>query len=46
MRNHFHLVLERPTGNRVTGMRWWLSADTSRLTHRQKLTPHHRLIRG
>jgi REP element-mobilizing transposase RayT len=26
MRNHFHLVVETPQGNLVTGMRWFLSA--------------------
>jgi putative transposase len=37
MRNHFHLVLETPNANLVEGMRWFLSAYTIRLNHRQKL---------
>ncbi len=40
MRNHFHLVLETPNGNLVEGMRWFLSAYTIRLNHRQKLFGH------
>src|SRR5256885_6104532 len=40
MRNHFHLVLETPNGNLVDGMRWFLSAYTIRLNHRQKLFGH------
>ena len=40
MRNHFHLVLETPNANRVAGMRWFLSAYTIRLNHRQKLFGH------
>jgi putative transposase len=40
MRNHFHLVLETPHANLVEGMRWFLSAYTIRLNHRQKLFGH------
>ena len=40
MRNHFHLVLETPNANLVDGMRWFLSAYTIRLNHRQKLWGH------
>jgi REP element-mobilizing transposase RayT len=40
MRNHFHLVLETPNANLVEGMRWFLSAYTIRLNHRQKLFGH------
>ena len=31
MRNHFHLVVETPNVNLVSGMRWFLSAYTIRL---------------
>ncbi len=37
MKNHFHLVVETPNANLVEGMRWFLSAYTIRLNHRQKL---------
>jgi len=40
MRNHFHVVLETPHANLVEGMRWFLSAYTIRLNHRQKLFGH------
>ena len=40
MRNHFHLVVETPNANLVEGMRWFLSAYTIRLNHRQKLFGH------
>src|ERR1039458_6601445 len=40
MGNHFHLVLETPNANLVAGMRWFLSAYTIRLNHRQKLFGH------
>jgi putative transposase len=40
MRNHFHLVLETPNANLVDGMRWFLSAYTIRLNHRQQLFGH------
>jgi len=37
MRNHFHVVIETPQPNLVTGMRWLLSAYTLRLNHRHQL---------
>jgi putative transposase len=40
MPNHFHLVVETPNANLVAGMRWFLSAYTIRLNHRQKLSGH------
>src|SRR6267142_2515004 len=40
MNNHFHLVVETPNANLVAGMRWFLSAYTIRLNHRQKLFGH------
>jgi len=40
MRNHFHMVVETPNANLVEGMRWFLSAYTIRLNHRQKLFGH------
>ncbi len=40
MRNHFHMVIETPSGNLVDGMRWFLSAYSIRLNHRQKLFGH------
>src|ERR1041384_5399936 len=40
MRNHFHLVVETPNANLVDGMKWFLSAYTIRLNHRQKLFGH------
>ena len=40
MKNHFHLVVETPNANLVDGMRWFLSAYTIRLNHRQKLFGH------
>ena len=40
MRSHFHLVLEKPDANLVEGMRWFLTAYTIRLNHRQKLFGH------
>ena len=40
MRNHFHLVVETPNADLVAGMRWFLSAYTIRLNHRQKLFGH------
>jgi REP element-mobilizing transposase RayT len=40
MRNHSHLVLETPNANLEEGMRWFLSAYTIRLNHRQKLFGH------
>jgi REP element-mobilizing transposase RayT len=40
MRNHFHLVVETPEPNLVAGMRWFLSAYTTRLNRRHKLFGH------
>jgi hypothetical protein len=40
MSNHFHLVVETPSGNLVAGMRWLLSTYTNRLNHRQQLCGH------
>ncbi len=37
MKSHFHLVVETPNANLVDGMRWFLSAYTIHLNHRQKL---------
>ena len=37
MRNHYHLVLETPDANLVTGMVWLQSSYTIRLNHRHKL---------
>ena len=40
MKSHFHLVVETPNANLVDGMRWFLSAYTIHLNHRQKLFGH------
>lgn len=32
LRHHFHLVAETPSANLVAGRRWFLSADTIRLS--------------
>jgi len=40
MGNHFHLVIETPNGNLVTGMRWFLSTYTARFNRRHKLFGH------
>jgi putative transposase len=40
MRNHFHLVLETPNANLVSGMSWLLSTYTNRLNKRHKLVGH------
>jgi REP element-mobilizing transposase RayT len=40
MRNHFHLVVETPQGNLVTGMKWLLGTYTSRFNRRHKLFGH------
>jgi putative transposase len=40
MGNHFHLVLETPEANLVSGMRWLLSTYTIRFNHRNKLFGH------
>jgi REP element-mobilizing transposase RayT len=38
MRNHYHVVLETPNANLVSGMAWLQSTYTIRLNHRHKLT--------
>ena len=40
MPNHYHLVLETPNANLVTGMAWLQSTYTIRLNHRHKLFGH------
>jgi len=40
MPNHFHLVVETPQPNLVTGMKWWLGTYTSRFNRRHKLFGH------
>jgi putative transposase len=40
MRNHFHIVLETPEANLVSGMRWLLSCYTIRYNARHKLFGH------
>jgi len=40
MRNHFHLVIETPQGNLVTGMKWLLGVYTKRFYIRHKLCGH------
>jgi REP element-mobilizing transposase RayT len=40
MGNHFHLVLETPQANLVSGMKWFLGAYTSRFNRRHKLCGH------
>jgi REP element-mobilizing transposase RayT len=40
MRNHFHLVVEAPEANLVTGMSWLLSTYTIRFNRRHKLFGH------
>jgi putative transposase len=40
MRNHYHLVLETPNPNLVSGMAWLQSTYTIRLNHRHKLIGH------
>ena len=37
MSNHFHLVIETPQANLVTGMKWLLGVYTSRFNRRHKL---------
>ncbi len=39
MRNHYHLVLETPNANLVSGMAWLQSTSTIRL-NRHRLTGH------
>ncbi len=40
MPNHFHLVVETPQPNLVTGMKWLLGTYTSRFNRRHKLFGH------
>jgi REP element-mobilizing transposase RayT len=40
MPNHFHLVVETPNGNLVSGMRWLLSTYSQRLNRRHHLPGH------
>ena len=40
MSNHFHLIIETPGGNLVTGMKWLLGTYTSRFNRRHKLVGH------
>ena len=44
MDNHFHLVVETPRANLVTGMSWFLGTYTARFNRRHKLCGH--LFRG
>jgi len=40
MGNHFHLVLETPQANLVTGMKWFLGTYTSRFNRRHQFVGH------
>src|ERR1043165_8088404 len=40
MANHFHLVVETPQPNLVTGMKWFLGTYTSRFNRRHNLFGH------
>jgi REP element-mobilizing transposase RayT len=40
MQNHFHLAVETPLGNLVSGMKWFLGAYTIRYNARHRLRGH------
>src|SRR5689334_8019736 len=40
MPNHFHLVVETPQANLVSGMKWFLGVYTARFNRRHKLFGH------
>jgi putative transposase len=40
MRNHFHLVVEMPKANLVTGLKWLLGVYAKRFNLRHKLCGH------
>ena len=40
MNNHFHLVVETPKANLVSGMKWFLGTYTSRFNRKHKLFGH------
>lgn len=40
MGNHFHMVVETPKANLVSGMKWFLGTYTNRFNRRHKLTGH------
>ena len=40
MRNHFHLVVETPLGNLVSGMKWFLGTYTGRFNRRHRKFGH------
>lgn len=40
MNNHYHLLLETPQGNLVTGMKWLQGTYTSRFNSRHKVSGH------
>ncbi|MGO8697555.1 MAG: transposase [Limisphaerales bacterium] len=40
MPNHFHLVVETPQGNLVSGMKWFLGVYTNRFNLRHKWSGH------
>ena len=40
MKNHFHVVLETPQANLVSGMKWFLGTYTGRFNRRHKIFGH------
>ena len=40
MENHFHIVIETPRANLVSGMKWLLSVSTGRFNRRHRLCGH------